>query len=158
DVAAGCNAAVGPNMVGLKATDNAGNTTNVNLTVNVGANTAPVLGNYPATGPINPGTSTTVTPSAAPTDNGSVASIVASAPGFTGTFSVNTTTGVVNVSTAGPSGTFTVTVTATDNCGLTATKTFTLIVNTPPTITPAGPLSFVQGSTTPGVTVATVND
>jgi uncharacterized repeat protein (TIGR01451 family) len=158
DVAASCTAATGPNMVGLKATDNAGNMGTANLTVNVAANTAPVLSTYPATGPINPGTSAAVTPSAAPTDNGSIANIVASAPGFTGTFSVNPATGVVNVSNAGPSGTFTVTVTATDNCGLTATQTFTLVVNTPPTITPAGPLSFSQGSTTTGVTVATVGD
>src|SRR5205085_8444164 len=144
--------------VGLKATDSAGNMGTANLTVNVAANTPPVLGSYPATGPINPGTSTTVTPSAAPADNGSIANIVASAPGFTGTFSVNPATGVVNVSNAGPSGTFTVTVTATDNCGLTATQTFSLVVNTPPTITPAGPLSSSQGSTTPGVTVTTVSD
>ena len=158
DIAAGCNAAIGPNTIGLKATDSANNMTLVNLTVNVAANTMPVLGNYPATGPINPGASTTVTPSAAPADNGSVASITAAAPGFTGTFSANPATGVVNVSNAGPSGTFTVTVTATDNCGLAATKTFSLVVNTPPTITPAGPLSLSQGSTTPGVTVATVGD
>jgi uncharacterized repeat protein (TIGR01451 family) len=158
DIAAGCNAAIGPNIIGLKATDSANNMVLVNLTVNVAANPAPVLGVYPSAGPINPGASTTVTPSAGPTDNGSVASIVAAAPGFTGTFSVNPITGVVNVSNAGPSGTYTVTVTATDQCGLASTQNFTLIVNTPPTITPAAPLTFGQGSTTPGVAVATVGD
>ncbi len=157
DVAAGCNAATGPNLVGLKATDSAGNVANVAMTVNVALNTPPVLGVYPATGPINPGTSAAVTPSSAPTDNGSIASIVASAPGFTGTFSVNTATGVVNVSNAGPSGTYTVTVTATDNCGATSTAMFQLIVNTPPTILPGATLNLTQGSTTPNP-VAVVGD
>jgi hypothetical protein len=35
---------------------------------------------------------------------------------------------------AGPSGTYTVTVTFTDNCGATTTRTFTLQVNSPPTV------------------------
>lgn len=92
------------------------------------------LGNYLNAGPIAVGGTTMVTPDAAPS-NGSVASLTASAPGFTGTFSGDPATGVVTISNAAPAGTFTVTVTATDNCGAASTTTFTLTVNTPPSIT-----------------------
>src|SRR5205085_532869 len=84
--------------------------------------------------------------SAAPTDNGIITSIVATAPGFTGGFSVNTATGIITVTNAGPMGPFTVTVTATDNCGATSTKTFTLTVN-------CSPITV----TSPGVATGTVN-
>lgn len=97
-------------------------------------NPLPTLGNYPATGPINVGTGVTVTPTVSPSQSPTLGSVTASAPGFTGSFSVNKTTGVVTVSNAGPAGVHTVTVTATDNCGATATQTFNLTVNGPPTI------------------------
>jgi hypothetical protein len=90
--------------------------------------TPPTLGAYPAPSPINAGASATVTPSAPPSDNRSVASVTATAPGFTGTLSVNQATGVVTIANAGPAGTFTVTVKATDGCGLSTTRLFTLTV------------------------------
>lgn len=91
-------------------------------------NTAPSLGTYPATGPINFGAGATVSPSAPPSDNGSIASVTATAPGFNGTLSVNPATGVVTIANANSAGTFTVTVKATDSCGSMTTRTFTLAV------------------------------
>jgi Cadherin-like domain len=78
----------------------------------------------------------TVTPNAAPTDNGTVSTVTASAPSFTGTLTGNATTGVITVQTAGPGGSYTVTVTATDNCGTTTTTTFQLVVNAIPVANP----------------------
>ncbi len=120
----------------LTATDNQGATSSSTLTVNVTANTPPTLGTYPNAA-VLPGGSTTVTPNAVPSDNVAVVSLTASAPGFTGTFAGNTASGVITVTGATPAGSYTVTVTATDNCGATATRTFTLIVNTPPSVTGA---------------------
>ncbi len=128
-VAADCNAATGNNVVTLSVSD--GNlTATANLTINVAANIAPILSTYANT-TLTTGAAANNTPNAAPTDNGSIVSITASAPNFTGSFSVNTLTGVVSISNAGPTGNFTVTLTATDNCGTTATKTFTLSVLVP---------------------------
>jgi hypothetical protein len=140
----------------LTVTDNKSATATATLTVNVTANAAPTLGNYSTTN-LSVGGGTTVTPSAAPSDNGTISSLTASAPGFTGTFSGNTSTGVITVTNAGPAGSYTVTVTATDNCNATSTKTFTLNVNTPPTINSAT-ISRQQGSPGSVSQIATVND
>jgi len=123
DVIASCAAANA--TFTLKVTDDTSLTSIAMLTVNVTANSLPTLGSYPATSVAVSG-GTTVTPSAAPTDNGSVANVTASAPGFTGMFSGNTATGVITISNAGPAGNYTVTVTATDNCGATTMTTFAL--------------------------------
>ena len=125
DVAASCGAT--NSTFTLTVTDNANATATATLTVNVTANSAPTLGSYPATS-VNALASTTVTPDAAPSDNGTITGVTASSPGFTGTFSVNPATGVVAVTNAAPAGTFTVTVTATDNCGAVSTTSFTLNV------------------------------
>ena len=90
--------------------------------------TSLILGAYPNATVIIGG-NTTVTPAASP--SGAISSITASAPGFTGSFSVNPISGVVTINNAGPYGNYTVTVMVTDNCGATATKTFTLSVNCP---------------------------
>jgi uncharacterized protein (TIGR03437 family) len=126
-MAAACNAALGNNTVQLTVSDGS-LTSTADFTVNVTTNTAPTLGNYPAT-TIGTGQSVNITPSVAPNDNGTITSLTAAAPGFTGSFSGNTMTGVVSVTNAGPNGTHTVTVTATDNCGATTTATFQLTVS-----------------------------
>jgi hypothetical protein len=139
-VVATCAATLGANTVGLQVMDGGGLTATANLTVNVTANTAPVLGTYPAT-TVAPGGGAVVTPSAAPSDNGSVSTLSAAAPGFGGTFSGNAVTGAVTVANAPGGGNFTVTVTATDNCGTTATATFPLGVCGPGvTVVPDGRL------------------
>ncbi len=159
NLAAACTATLGANTVVLNVSDGLLNT-NGNLSVNVTANSAPTLGSY-ITINATTGVSTSATPGAAPTDNGSIALMTAAAPSFTGTFAVNTSTGVVSITNPGPAGTYTVTVTATDNCDLTSQQTFTLVVtnaNTAPTITPAVGLSRQQGSATTNSTIATVAD
>jgi trimeric autotransporter adhesin len=156
NVAASCTATLGSNTVVLRATDPGTLFTDGNLTVDVTANTAVVQGIYPATS-VNAGAGTTVTPDAAPTDNGSISSITAAAPGFTGSFSVNTSTGVVTVTNAGPGGVFTVTVTATDNCGTTSTRTFSLTVNALPNIVAAS-VTPKAGDAASVRTIANVSD
>jgi hypothetical protein len=155
DVVASCTATNASFTV--KVTDNQNAMATSTLTVNVTANTPPTLGAYPNAGPINVGAGTTVTPNAAPSDNGSISTLVASAPGFAGTFSTNIMTGVVTITNASPAGQHTVTVTATDNCGATTTATFTLFVNNPPQIT-ALPVSQPRG--VPGTVhqIASVSD
>ncbi|MEK6281956.1 MAG: Ig-like domain repeat protein [Acidobacteriota bacterium] len=91
----------------------------------------PTLGNYPATSVVF-GQSTTVTPDAAPADNapGLIVSVAISA-GFTGTSSVNSTTGVVTINNSGPASVsaYTVTVTANDGINPPVQKQFQLTVN-----------------------------
>lgn len=128
DITASCTAT--NSTFTLAATDNQNATTTATLTVNVIPNTPPALGNYTTT-TVSIGTSTTVTPDAAPVDNFTITSITASAPDFTGTLSVDPISGVITVSNAAPVGSYTVTVTATDNCGATSIKTFTLNVICP---------------------------
>ncbi|MFN0109640.1 MAG: FG-GAP-like repeat-containing protein [Blastocatellia bacterium] len=90
-------------------------------------NTPPVLGTYPNAS-VTAGGSITAMPSAPPSDDGTINSLTASAPNFTGAFSVSPTTGVVTVSSAGPIGSYTVTVRAYDNCLAQTTRSFTLTV------------------------------
>ena len=129
NLAASCSASVGANSVGLSVSDGS-LSTGGNLSVNVTANAAPTLGTYPATRVV-PATTISVTPSVAPSDNGSVATLTATAPGFTGTLSGNASTGVITISNAGLGSLtpYVITVTATDNCGLISTRIFNLNVN-----------------------------
>ena len=99
----------------------------------IAAVTTPTLGNYPDTS-LALSTDTTVTPDAAPTNTTSIN--VSTSTDFKGTLAGDPTTGVVRVTDAHPAGTYTVTVTAFDSGGATATKTFTLTVTTPVTCTP----------------------
>ncbi len=157
DVAATCTASLGANSVGLSVSD--GSLTGAgNLTVNVTANTAPVQGSYANTAVTLVG-GATVTPTAVPTDNGSIATVTAAAPGFTGTLGVNSA-GVVTLSNAGPIGIFTVTVTATDNCGTSSSAGFTLSItsaNGAPTLTPLA-LSRSVGSSGTAVAIGSTTD
>jgi uncharacterized repeat protein (TIGR01451 family) len=157
-VAALCNAALGDNTVVLTATDGNGGMATANFIVTVTANTAPTVGTYGNTG-VAVGGNVTITPNASPADNGSITSVTATASPntFTGTFSGNTTTGALTITNAGPSGTYTITVTVTDNCGATVQQSFTLTVNTAPTIN-AVANSRQQGSPVSNSTIATVSD
>ena len=124
---ASCAVPVGSHSVVLQVTDGNGLTATGNLTVNVTANAAPTLGTYPAAH-VSLGGSTTVFPSAPPSDDTGFSSIGVSAPGFTGSLSA-TARGDVTVNNAGPPGNYTVTVTATDTCGVSAApKTFMMTV------------------------------
>lgn len=125
-LSATCAAADGAQTLTLRVTDPDGGATDADLPLVVG-NPAPALGAYPAT-VVRAGNSTDVTPDAVPSDNGAVADVSATAPGFTGTLSVNAATGVVTVANAGPAGTYTVTVTATDDCDAIDVATFPLEV------------------------------
>lgn len=146
-VAVACDVALGANMVTLRVSDGELSSTAA-FTVNVTANTPPVLGTYTSPAPLTAGESVEVAPTAAPTDNGTLASVVASVAGaFTGSVSVNPATGVVMLSNVRPAGTFTATLTATDNCGVTATTSFNFTVTklaTTVALTAEG-APFIQG-------------
>ena len=123
-----CGATVGRHVVGIEMTDRYnGLTATGNATINVTANTPPVLGAYPATTIAN-GAGVTIRPGAALFDNGKVLTLTASAPGFAGSFTGNPETGAVTVANAGPPGKYLVSVIATDNCGAASTQTFALEV------------------------------
>ncbi len=126
NVSAGCAATIGANTVVLTVTDSNSGTATANLIVNVSANAAPSLA-YPASS-IALGGSTTVSSTTA-TDNGSITgySIVSVTPAMTVAPTVNSS-GVVSITNAGPFGSHTIVVRATDNCSVTADASFTLSV------------------------------
>ncbi|HWQ31513.1 MAG TPA: FG-GAP-like repeat-containing protein [Blastocatellia bacterium] len=133
DISAACNLAPDAYNIVLRVTDECGLTADGTLTVNVTANTAPALGAYQVA-TVSPGATATLAPTSPPTDNGTVTSLTAAAPGFTGSFSASSSTGVITISNAGPVGNYIVTITATDNCGATASTSFALTVGAPPVI------------------------
>jgi hypothetical protein len=114
----------------LSVTDTLGATANATLQVAVTVNTLPNVGNYPDT-IIALGGSALITPTAAPTDNGTIASVTATATpnNFSGTFTGNTLTGALTITNANPLGGYSITVTITDNCGASVTRTFMLTVS-----------------------------
>ena len=132
DVVASCSATNA--SFTLQASD--GNLTATDtLNVTVTANPAPTLSYNNAS--VNLNGSTVVNPATGPSDNGTVSTIVLLSQGtYTGTISVNNLTGDVSISNAAPVGSHTITIRATDNCGLTTDATFTLTVNcvTPSTV------------------------
>lgn len=112
----------------LTVTDNASATATATLTVTVTANSAPVLsyGNQS----VALGGALTINPASGPSDNGTVSSIIVQSQGtYTGSISVNNSTGVISISGAAPAGTHTITIRATDNCGATTNASFTLTVS-----------------------------
>ncbi len=155
-IATDCNAASG--TIKLQVTDSGGLTAIADLQINLTDNTPPILGTYSLSSPVNQDASgVVVIPSVAPSDNGTVTTLTASAPNFTGTFAGDSATGGITINNAGPPGNYTVTVTATDNCGATSTATFNLIVNGPPMIT-GQTITRQQGSPGATATIATVSD
>ncbi len=134
DVRALCNAATGNNTIVLRATDGKGLTQDANLVINVQANPSPTLGNY-ANQTVVTSCKLVIRPDAVPSDNQPLASVTATSPTFTGTLSVDPATGFVTASNSGPiaGSPHTITVTATDSCGLTSVKNFTISVTAAPT-------------------------
>jgi hypothetical protein len=126
-VAADCTATSG--SVRLLVSDPQGSSIG-ELPVTVSANAPPSLGGYIAALTAIGG-ATTVTPAAPPADNGSVASVgVGIAPsGYAGTLSVAAASGAVSIGAAAPAGTWTISVTATDDCSASTVRTFPLEVS-----------------------------
>ncbi|HWQ31512.1 MAG TPA: hypothetical protein VNQ79_01410 [Blastocatellia bacterium] len=131
----------------LRVDDGAGAAKSTGPGVNILANNAPRLGSY-ATATVIAGGSTVVTPDAVPADEGSLTNLSVTAAGFAGTLGINPATGIVSIGNAAPVGTFTISVTATDNCGATTVRSFTLDVLTavlPPDRRPWGSDDFRVG-------------
>src|SRR5205085_12668174 len=99
------------------------------LVVSVTANSTPTAGSYPDT-TVAPAGGVTVTPTVAPSDNGSIVSVtaVATPATFSGSFSGDASSGSVTITGANPPGVYNVSVTLTDNCNYTATRSFMLMV------------------------------
>jgi uncharacterized protein (TIGR03437 family) len=146
-----CNAPTGAFVMSVEATDGAGLKSTADVTLNVTGNTPPVLSAYPASQILAVGGGAIISPASAPTDNGTIETMTASALGFTGQFSVNKSTGVITVQNAGPRDNFVVVVVATDNCQEGSVTTFQLSVGQPnpvPAITAVTPPLIAVG--TPG--------
>jgi len=132
DVVAACGATTA-NFT-LTVTDGGGATNTAMLTVTVDANTPPVLTYSNAS--VLTGGSQNISPATGPSDNGSVTTIAVQDMGtYTGGISVNNLTGVISISAAAPSGTHTITIRATDQCGAFTDATFTLTVGCVNTLT-----------------------
>lgn len=127
----------------LKVTDTGGLANTSTLSVTVNANSAPTV-SYPSSQTVALGASLIISPASGPSDNGSISSISVQSKGtYTGTVSVNNSTGVVSISNATPGGTHTITIRATDNCGATTDESFKLIVS------PAATTTAVTSSVNP---------
>lgn len=146
-IAAGCGATPGQNTVTLRVTDGEELTTTANLVLNVLPNTAPVLSAYPDSF-VPLGGATALLPGAPPHDNGAFI-ITTQTPGFTGTLSVNQSTGRITIGNAGPVGTFTVTMTATDLCGVSSSSSFNLTVSDCVAAGAEAPRLFASGGNDP---------
>jgi uncharacterized protein (TIGR03437 family) len=140
NVSADCATTTGDKVVLLQVTDGNGLSAQATLTITVTSNTAPVLGNYTNLEALL-NTARNFAPDAAPTDNGTITNItaVSTTPGFTGTFSVNPTTGLLTVNNPAPVGSYNLTITATDNCGAMASRNAVLTVVPPVAITTLDP-------------------
>ncbi|MEP7272968.1 MAG: SBBP repeat-containing protein [Acidobacteriota bacterium] len=155
-----CTAPSGSFPVVIEATDGAGLKSSSEVTINVTANTPPVLGSYPSTQILTVGGGAIITPASPPVDNGVIETMIAAAPGFSGVFSVNKVTGVITVTNAGPRELYTVTVTATDNCQVATATTFQLAVGEPnpiPTISNVTPNLIAVGTQGATITVIGTN-
>jgi hypothetical protein len=114
----------------LTVTNSFSATATASLVVNVTINPMPTIGDYPNAAVLPEG-NITVVPTVPPADNITVSGITAvvQPASFTGSLSVNTSTGAVTITGANPPGTYTVTVRVTDNCNASATRLFELTVD-----------------------------
>jgi len=125
-LAASCSATAG--TVRFQVSDGSLNGTG-DLQLNVTLNPPPILGVY-ADNTVPLGQGVLVSPDAVPSDNGSVDSIdVTILPiTFAGTLNPDLGTGDIDIGLASPGGSYTVSVTITDNCSTTAEQDFALEV------------------------------
>jgi hypothetical protein len=139
DIVAACSPATNASFT-LTATDGNAMTSTATLEVTVMTNTAPSL-SYPAITNVVSNGSTTINASAS--DNGSIESysIISVVPALSTAPTVDGT-GAVTVTNAGPIGEHTITVEATDNCGLSSLASLTLNV----TCSLSLPTSVASGS------------
>jgi hypothetical protein len=121
DVAATCASLPGMRFAVLQVTDGDGQSQTGALRINV----LDAALNYFTPAAVSFNSARVVTPIEPPAG---FAGFAVSAPDFRGDLSVDQTTGVVDISRARPVGNHTVTVNATDLCGATLTRSFTLIV------------------------------
>ncbi len=129
----------------LRVLDSLNDSSTAALTVNVTANSAPVLGYNAQT--VAAGAALTVNPISGPSDNGAVSSIALLSQGaYTGTISINNSTGVVSISNPAPGGVHSITIRATDNCGAFTDATFALTVECPTIY--LGPADLLSGTMT----------
>lgn len=143
DVVAACAATNATFTLMVLDSLNASNT--ATLTVNVTDNSLPTLSYVAQT--VAAGDGLTVNPSAGPSDNGSISNIAVLSQGtYTGTVSVNNSTGVVSFSNAKPGGMHSITIRVTDNCGSFTDASFTLEVVCPTIY--LGPADLPSGTTT----------
>lgn len=99
------------------------------LQVDIIANAAPELGDYPDPFVIEAGASAAIQPSAPASDNGSIAETSVAASGFGGSLALDPVSGQVTVQAAGPVGDFPVEVRLRDNCGAETLRSFLLRVS-----------------------------
>jgi hypothetical protein len=96
------------------------------LQVDVPANTPPTL-TY-ANASVSLGAARTLVPATGLTDNGTISNVAVQSDGtYTGTISVNSS-GAISLVNAGPIGTHTITIRATDNCSALRDASFQLSV------------------------------
>ena len=134
-----CNATAGPLNLFLRVTDSDGQMDTKPWTLTITPNPSPVLSYINQT--VTAGTTPTINPAIAPSDNGTITSILLQsvAPNNGGlTVSVNNVTGQVQVTGASLIGSYVVNIAATDNCSATTMAMLTVNVVCPTiTLSPA---------------------
>ena len=117
NIVASCTAGPATAVFTIRVLDGGGRSAEATLSITVQPNLAPTF-SYTAQN-VGSGGSLNVSPATGPSDLGGLQPVVLISQGtYTGTISVNTTTGVVSVSNAQPAGTHTIIVRATDNCAI----------------------------------------
>ncbi len=145
---ASCTAVTGANAILMRVSDG-NSSTDSSLSLSVLANTLPNLG-YTGVS-LNEQAGLTINPSVAASDNGITNPVVSllSNGTYTGGFSLNSSTGVVQLSNASPVGNHVITIRITDSCGAIRDVNLNvtvLQVNTAPSFTAAASIIRQQGS------------